>query len=206
MQYLLLYLAVGFPFAIVAGLAHRREDDLPPEYRVLFGLFMLPAWPFFVIAVVRELLMLRRLRVVCGWCHEYVTTLDKEPEFSRRWAEHVLECQKHPARARIAELESDLARLEEVMAENVRIKASLEAAMAFVPNAWGPEDDIYDQEDGTFIQDTPETFIETVNMEGQPVRVPFDILKRIARDVEIAAPIVRKDAEARKVQEEDGET
>lgn len=68
---------------------------------------------------------------------------------------------------------------------------------------WLPLPEI--QEDGTSVQDKPETFIETVNMDGQPVRVPFDILKQIARDVEIAAPIVQKDAEARKAQEEDGE-
>jgi hypothetical protein len=138
MQYLLLYLIVGLPFAIVVGLAHRGDEDVPPEHRVLFGLFMLPFWPLFTVAVVREMLLLRRLRVICSWCNDFVAPYGK-PGYTELWAEHVLKCPKHPARARIAELEAQLssleARAEEVMAENERLESENAALMARLEGA-----------------------------------------------------------------------
>lgn len=111
MIYFLIYLAFGLPCCIAGAMIN---NDRPLFNRILFALMMLPLWPVFMFAMLREILTRRKVMTTCAWCGEVVAPIT---EWNNRevWVEHHRKCPNHPLKPerdaqaqRIAELEQQL--------------------------------------------------------------------------------------------------
>lgn len=110
MIYFLIYLALGLPVAVTFAMIN---NDRPILNRVLYGLVMLPAWPIFVLSLLRELWTLKRIQVSCAWCGKFTVPL-KHAENREVWKAHALQCPKHPMREEIERLREGLGRFADI--------------------------------------------------------------------------------------------
>lgn len=105
MNYILLYLIVGLPVSVSCGLVYSKADRV--WKRVLFGLVMLTVWPLVPVAMIRELLAMKRIQEVCAWCGETVASY-KDPGRLAVWREHHKHCPKHPMREEVERLKKKI--------------------------------------------------------------------------------------------------